>query len=258
MSEARLERVGAHVAVVTLDRPAARNAVSQALTAALAACVAEVEGDPEIRAAILTGAGTQAFCAGADLKEIAAGLPHETRATPTGGFAGFAFAPRRKFWIAAVNGAAIGGGFELVMACDMALAADHARFGLPEVQRGLAATGGGVHRLPRLVPRGLALEMIATGEPIDAARALAVGLVNRVVPADRLLAEALAIAQRVAANAPLAVAGSLALARQSLDLDEAALRAQALGLTAQLHASEDGHEGAAAFAERRAPVWRGR
>lgn len=252
----RLERVGEHIAVVTLNRPQARNAVSRALTTALAAHVETIEADPSIRVAILTGAGRQAFCAGADLKEIAAGAPPSTRATAGGGFAGFVFAPRRKLWIAAVNGAAVAGGFELVMACDMAVASTDAVFGLPEVKRGLAATAGGIYRLPRLVPRGLALEMIATGDPIDAARALSMGLVNRVVAPEQVLAEALGIAERVSLNAPLAVAWSLELARRAPDLDEVELRRLGQELTERIHATDDAKEGPRAFAERRAPHWR--
>jgi enoyl-CoA hydratase/carnithine racemase len=254
----RMERVGAHIAVVTLNRPAARNAVSAALTTALAAHVVTIEADPSIRVAILTGAGRQAFCAGADLKEIAAGAPPSTRATPEGGFAGFVFAPRRKLWIAAVNGAAVAGGFELMMACDMAVASSEAVFGLPEVKRGLAATAGGIYRLPRLVPKGVALEMIATGDTIHAMRARSMGLVNRVVAPDEVLPEALRIAERVSLNAPLAVAWSLEVARRAQDLDESELRVLGRELTERIHATDDAKEGPRAFAERRAPVWQGR
>ncbi|HEY4066064.1 MAG TPA: enoyl-CoA hydratase-related protein [Burkholderiaceae bacterium] len=255
---AQLRRVGDHIAVVTLNRPLARNAVSVALTQALAAHVKTIEADPTIRVAILTGAGTQAFCAGADLKEMSTGATPLQRSTPDGGFAGFVFAPRSKLWIAAVNGAAVAGGFELMLACDMAIASSTAIFGLPEVKRGLSATAGGIFRLPRRVPRGVALEMIATGEPIDAARALACGLVNRVVAPDQVLAEALRVATLVSQNAPLAVAESLSVARRADDLDEAALRELGRDVTARIHATEDAKEGPRAFAEHRAPVWQGR
>lgn len=254
----RLERVGAHIAVVTLNRPRARNAVSTALTQALAAHVKTIEADPSIRVAILTGAGTQAFCAGADLKEMATGATPMQRSTPDGGFAGFTSAPRTKFWIAAVNGAAVAGGFELMLACDMAIASSAAIFGLPEVKRGLSATAGGIYRLPRRVPRGIALEMIATGEPIDAATALAFGLVNRLVPPDQVLTEALRIAEVVSRNAPLAVTMSLGLARRAHEFDDETLRGLARDVTEGIHASDDAKEGPRAFAEHRAPVWQGR
>ncbi|GAP38114.1 enoyl-CoA hydratase-related protein [Piscinibacter sakaiensis] len=253
-----LRREGEHVAIVTLNRPRSRNAVSTALTRGLAARVRAVEDDPSIRVAILTGAGTQAFCAGADLKEMSAGATYAQRSTPDGGFAGFVFAPRRKLWIAAVNGAAVAGGFELMLACDMAVASRAAIFGLPEVKRGLAATAGGIYRLPRRVPRGIALEMIATGEPIDAARAQALGLVNHVVDPDQVLETAVRIARQVGANAPLAVALSLELARRADELDDVTLRGLAREVTERIHASEDAKEGPLAFAERRQPVWRGR
>lgn len=253
-----LHRVGAHMAVVTLNRPQQRNAVSSGLTRALAAHVRTVEDDPSIRVAILTGAGDRAFCAGADLKEMAGGATPLERSTPEGGFAGFVFAPRRKLWIAAVNGAAVAGGLELMLACDFAIAVGSAVFGLPEVKRGLAATAGGLFRLPRVLPRGLALEMIATGDTIDAARALALGLVNRVVEPQALMPEALRLAERVAANAPLAVLWSLEVARRAGEADEAELRRHGHEVTQRLLNTEDAHEGPRAFAEGRTPVWLGR
>jgi enoyl-CoA hydratase/carnithine racemase len=245
------------VAVVTLDRPQARNAIDAASARALAAHVRAIEDDPAIRVVVLTGAGEQAFCAGADLKELAAGSAPGERSTADGGFAGFVFARREKLWIAAVNGAAVAGGFELVLACDVAIASTAARFALPEVKRGLAATAGGVWRLPRAIPRGVALEMIATGDAIDAQEALRLGLVNRVVDPAQLMPEALGIARRVAANAPLAVRASLALARRAADADDATLRAEAAPNALAVLASDDAREGPRAFAERRAPLWTG-
>lgn len=245
------------VAVVTLRRPEARNAINAEAAAALARCVRDIEADPAIRAAILTGCGTQAFCAGADLKELAAGSRPGGRSTPEGGFAGFVFAAREKVWIAAVNGAAVAGGFELVLACDFAIASTHASFALPEVTRGLAATAGGVFRLPRAMPRGRALELIATGDRLAVDEALRLGLVNRVVAPEHLLPEALRVATAIARNAPLAVHASLSLARRAFDLDEAALRAEAAAAGARVMASDDAREGPRAFAERRAPRWTG-
>jgi len=245
------------VALVTINRPQARNAIDAQAARALAGLVAEIEADPSVQVAILTGAGEKAFCAGADLKELAGGSAPGGRSTPEGGFAGFVHAPREKLWIAAVNGAAVAGGFELVLACDFAIASVHAVFALPEVKRGLAATAGGVWRLPRSIPRGAALEMIATGEPIDAAEALRLGLVNRVVPPERLLQEAMRVASLAAGNAPLALRASLALARRALDLHDEVLRAEADAVGRRVMASADAREGPRAFAEHRPPHWTG-
>ena len=167
------ERAGAHVALVTINRPAARNAVNGAVAQGMEAAVRETEADPAIRAVVLTGAGDAAFCAGADLKEVSAG-GGAALWTEGGGFAGFVFAPRTKLWIAAVNGAALAGGTEIALACDLVVAAESASFGLPEVKRGLIAAAGGLYRLPRALPRAIALELIATGGRIDARRAASV------------------------------------------------------------------------------------
>ncbi|MDO8704397.1 MAG: enoyl-CoA hydratase-related protein [Sulfuricaulis sp.] len=253
----QLERVGVHIVVVTINRPQARNAVSSAVTRLLEAHVKAIEADATIRVAILTGAGRQAFCAGADLKEMTRGSAGGTRTTEEGGFAGFVFAPRRKLWIAAVNGAAVAGGFELVLACDMVIASTQAVFGLPEVKRGLAATAGGIFRLPRALPRAVALEMIVTGDTMDARRAHALGLVNHLVAPELVLQEALRVAETVSRNAPLAVAWSLELARRAHDFDEAELRRRARELSTRILATEDAREGPRAFAENRAPLWRG-
>lgn len=253
-----LRREGAHVAVVTLNRPEARNAVSTALAQAMDGVVKAVEADADIRAVILTGQGDRAFCAGADLKEVAVSGTGVGRSTPDGGFAGFVASKRRKVWMAAVNGPAVAGGFEIMLACDFALCVPNAVFGLPEVQRGLAATAGGLFRLPRRIPRGLALELIATGDTIDAQKALSLGLVNQVVAAEQLTPTCLAIAQRIASNAPLSVMWSLELARQAHSGDEASWWGQAHDLTLRIRATEDSREGPRAFAEKRAPEWKGR
>ena len=176
------ELAAPRVALVTINRPDARNAVNGAVAQGLEAAVERVEADPEIWAAVLTGAGPHAFCAGADLKEVSAGRS-ATLATEKGGFAGFVRAERSKLWIAAAQGHALAGGLELLLACDLAVAAETATFGLPEVKRSLVAAAGGVFRLPRALPKAVALQMIATGEPIPAARAAQLGLVNEVVPA---------------------------------------------------------------------------
>ena len=252
-----MERVDSHIALVTLNRPAARNAVNSALARALDEIVRQVEADRTIRVAVLTGAGDKAFSAGADLKEKASGRP-VSRETEAGGFAGFVHHPRKKLWIAAVRGFALAGGCELALACDFIVAGTDAKFGLPEAKRGLVAYAGGVWRLPRLLPRNVAMEMIATGEPIESARAYQLGLVNHVVAPDAVVDEALRIARIVCANAPLAVQASLEVARKAYDLDDGALRALATELRTQNEHTEDAREGPRAFAEGRAPRWQGR
>src|SRR3712207_6135663 len=162
------ELAAPHVALVTINRPDARNAVNGAVAQGLEAAVDRVERDPEIWAAVLTGAGPHAFCAGADLKEVSAGRSM-TLSRERGGFAGFVRAERTKLWIAAAQGHALAGGLELLLACDLAVAAETATFGLPEVKRSLVAGAGGVFRLPRALPKAIALQMIATGEPVSAA-----------------------------------------------------------------------------------------
>ncbi len=246
-----------HIALVTINRPEARNAVNGAVAAGLEAAVERVEGDPEIWAAVLTGAGPHAFCAGADLKEVSSGRG-ASLATERGGFAGFVLARRSKLWIAAALGHALAGGLELLLACDLAVVAETATFGLPEVKRSLVAGAGGVFRLPRALPRAIALQMIATGEPISAARAAQFGLVNEVVSAGEVRSAALALARQVCANAPIAVRESLAIARQAADLDEAALWALSRAAGERIRQTNDFQEGPRAFVEKRAPHWVGR
>jgi enoyl-CoA hydratase len=252
-----VERLPGHVALVTLNRPAARNAIDAAVARALEAIVAETEQDPEIWVVVLTGAGSGVFCAGADLKEIAAGRGLQLF-TERNGFAGFVHAERSKPWIAAVNGKALAGGCEIVLACELVVAAEDAAFGLPEVSRGLVAAAGGMYRLPAALPRNLALELIMTAEPLDARRAHAHGLVNRLVPAERVVDEALALARRIADNAPIAVRQSLRVARQANHLSESELRALSQAARDRVATTEDYQEGPRAFIEKRAPRWTGR
>jgi enoyl-CoA hydratase/carnithine racemase len=256
MTAVTLERLPGRIARVTIDRPSARNAVNGEVTTQLEAIVDETEADPEVWLVVLTGAGTEAFCAGADLKEIAAGRGATLR-TERGGFAGFVYSQRRKPWIAAVNGAALAGGCEIVLACDLVVAADTATFGVPEVQRGLVAGAGGLYRLPRALPRNVALELALTGGTLSAESAHRFGLANRLVPAVQVMDAALELARAITRNAPLAVRESLHITRLAHELDENALRALSVDALKRMAGSEDLQEGLRAFIEKRAPQWRG-
>lgn len=246
-----------HIAIVTLNRPEKRNAVNGELAALLERFVRQIEDDPEVRAAILTSSLDKVFCAGADLAAVASGTGLSME-TAHGGFAGFVFANRTKPWIAAVEGMAVAGGFELCLACDMIVASRTARFGLPEVKRGLMAGAGGVHRLPNRIPESIAYELIASGEPLDADRAHACGLLNRLVEPGNALEAARELARAIAVNAPLAVQHSLAVARSGAALPDGAARALAAQHMAMLRKTEDFREGPRAFVEKREPVWKGR
>ena len=252
-----VQRLADHIALVTLNRPQARNAVNGAVAQALQAAVDETEADPGVWVVVLTGAGPDVFCAGADLKEVSAGRSALLR-TERSGFAGFVYGARSKPWIAAVNGKALAGGCEIALACDLIVASDHAAFGLPEVLRGLMAAAGGVFRLPRALPPKIAIELILTAGQIDAQRALAFGLVNAVVPRAQLISEAQALAQRICKNAPVAVRESLRIARRANDLTEQELRAMVDEAMPRLTASADYKEGPLAFIEKREPRWTGR
>ncbi len=241
------ERRGA-VAVLTIDRPEVRNALDGATLRLLHSRLLDAARDPAVRAVVVTAAGDRAFSAGLDLKDLARnGLPDTSPVNLLrDGYP--------KPVVAAVNGPAVGGGFELVLACDLRVAAEHAVFALPEVGRGIAATEGGTE-LPLQLPLAVALELGLTGEPLSAADALRFGLVNRVVPGADVLPVALALAERVAANSPAAVAATKRLMRRSLCVDPEALREENRRATAELLAGPDATEGAAAFVAKRAPRW---
>lgn len=243
------------VALIRFNRPDQRNAVTTVMKEEISAALDRLERDDTLRVAILTGAG-KVFCAGMDLAAFAAG--ERPGVTEPDRFAGFVAAERSKPIIAAVNGGALAGGFEIMLACDMAIAAEGAVFGLPEVKRGLVAAGGGALRLPRRIPFAIANELILTGDTIGADRALQLGLLNAMVPADQLLPAAMELANRIAANAPLAVSASTRLTRAATFGDEAALWALNDRLWSRIDGSADSLEGARAFKEKRPPAWTGR
>jgi enoyl-CoA hydratase/carnithine racemase len=250
------ERVGSHVLLVTINRPDKRNAINAAVVSGIEAAIQQSESDSTIRAVVLSSAGTQTFCAGADLNEVAAGRFHAL-VSERGGFAGLVEAKRTKPWIVAVEGPALAGGMEICLTCEMVVASQSAQFGLPEVKRGIMAGAGGVFRAVRRLPPVIAYELLTTGEPIDASRAYALGLINRVVQVGEARAAALALAAQIAENAPLSVQQSLIVARQALDLDEEALFVEMRRVGAIVRNSEDAKEGPRAFLEKRKPVWRG-
>jgi enoyl-CoA hydratase len=243
------------VAIVTLNRPEARNAVNGELANAMEAILDDLETDDAISVVILTGAGST-FCAGADLKKVAKGQGGDL-ATKKGGFGGVVTRKFPKPLIAAVNGPALAGGFEIVLACDLVVAADTAKFGLPEVKRGLFAAAGGLIRLPHRVPLALATEIAITGDPITAERALQLGLANRMVSADQVVDAALELAARIAANGPLAVRNTLKMVREASDLTEEEAWPRNYELAIEVFSSKDSIEGATAFAEKREPKWTG-
>lgn len=248
-----VERRGA-VQVITINRPQARNALDAAVAEAVAAAVDELDASGDLRAGVLTGAGGF-FSAGMDLKAFLRG---ETPAIEGRGLCGITRTPPRKPLVAAVEGGALAGGFELVLACDLVVAGRSARFGVPEVKRSLVAAGGAALLLPHRVPRAVALELLLTGDPIDAVRAEAVGLVNRVVDDGTAVDAAVELAEVIAANGPLAVAATkqVVVSAPSWSPDEAWERQDEV--VRPVFASEDAREGSTAFAERRPPVWRGR
>jgi enoyl-CoA hydratase len=242
------------VQVITINRPEAKNALNRAVAERVAAAVDELDADDELRVGVLTGAGGT-FSAGMDLKAFLRG---ETPAIEGRGLCGITQTPPRKPLIGAVEGWALAGGFELLLACDLVVAAETARFGVPEVKRSLVAAGGAALQLPRRVPFNLALEMLLTGDPLGATRAAEVGLVNRLTPEGGALEGALALAATIAANGPLALAATKAIARGSADWTSAEGWTRQAELVAPVFASEDAREGSTAFAEKRPPVWKGR
>jgi enoyl-CoA hydratase/carnithine racemase len=244
------------VEILTINRPEARNAINGDVTAAMGAALDELAEDDECWVVVLTGSGDKSFSAGMDLKAFASG--QGAGIIDSNGFASITRRWFPKPVIAAVNGACLAGGCEIMLSCDLVVAVEHATFGIPEAKRGLIAGAGGLIRLPRRIPRAVALQLALTGDAIDAARAYEVGLVNKVVPADRLMDEALALAELVAANAPLAVRASKRVMLQSADLPENEAWALNDGTFGEIFTSADAMEGAVAFAEKRPPNWQGK
>jgi len=254
MSDEVLTSAEDGVLIITLNRPQAKNAANKALAEGVVAALDELDGNDELRVGILTGAGGT-FCAGMDLKAFITG---ETPHIPGRGFAGLTEKSPKKPLIGAIEGYALAGGLELAISCDLLVAADNAKFGIPEVKRGLAAAAGGLMKLPRQIPQRLAMELALTGEFIDAAKALEVGLINRVVPAGTALEAAKELAATIAANGPLAVAVSKAVVNNQSDWDQEEMWKKQTEIVMPIFGSEDAIEGATAFAEKRAPNWKGK
>jgi enoyl-CoA hydratase len=253
MSEEVLTEASDGVAVITINRPAARNAVNGAVARGIAAALDEFDANSDVRVLVLTGAGGT-FSAGMDLKGFLAG---DSPSIEDRGFGGIVERPPVKPIIAAVEGYALAGGFELTLACDLVVASEEAKFGLPEVRRGLVAGAGGLLRLPKRIPYHLAMEIALSGEHFPAARLHQAGLVNLLVPAGQALGAAKELAARIALGGPLALTATKRVIAESADWPAAeAFRRQGEIIT-PVFTSADAREGALAFAEKRSPVWRG-
>jgi enoyl-CoA hydratase len=254
MADEVLVEYADRIAVITINRPRARNAINYAVSAAMAAALAELDERDDLTVGIITGAsGT--FSSGMDLKAFLAG---ENVSIEGKGLAGFTQSPPRKPLIAAVEGWALAGGCEVALACDLIVAANDAKFGIPEVKRSLVAAAGGLIRLPRRIPAAIAMELALTGDPLPAADAYRLGLVNSLTEPGGALAGARKLAARIAVNGPLAVAATKLIITQQADWDMADVWAKQEAIARPVFRSEDAQEGARAFAEKRDPVWKGR
>jgi enoyl-CoA hydratase len=242
------------VLIVSLNRPQARNAVNEALATAVGEAMERLDESPELRVGVITGTGGT-FCAGMDLKAFVRG---EHPIVEGRGFAGLVERPPAKPLIAAVEGYALAGGFEIVLACDLVVAAEGASFGIPEVKRSLVAAGGGLLRLPRRIPYHQAMELALLGNHVPAPRMAEFGLVNRLVPNGQALDAALQLAAEIAANGPLSLIASKRIVVESKDWTEDQAWARQDEIARPVATSADAVEGATAFAETRPPVWQGR
>jgi len=253
MSDKVLVEIDGGLVTISINRPEVRNAVDRDVSYGVCAAVDELDRRPDLRVGILTGTGGT-FCSGMDLGAFLRG---EVTRVEGRGILGIALTPPKKPLIAAVEGYALAGGFEAVLACDLLVAARNAQFGLPEAKRGLAAAAGGLIRLPRLIPPRIAMELAMTGALVSAERLYDVGLVNRLVEPGEALAEAKRLAEQIIANAPLSVAASKRVITEQRDwtIEESFTRQEAI--TAPVLQSADAREGSAAFKEKRAPVWKG-
>lgn len=240
--------------LITINRPDQRNAVNAAVAEGIAGALDDLDGEPSLSVGVLSGAG-KGFSAGMDLKAFVSG---ERPYAGDRGFAGITQRSADKPLIAAVEGFAVAGGLEIALSCDLIVAARGAQLGIPEVKRSLVAAGGALLRLPRSIPRNVAMELALTGDPIEAERAYELGLVNRLAEPGQVLQAALELAHTIAANGPLALAATKRIMTESLDWPEAEFFARQGEISAPVFGSEDAREGARAFSEKRAPVWKGR
>ena len=252
-NEAVLTERRDRILLITINRPDQRNAVNAAVAQGISDALDELDDDPGLSVGVLTGAG-KGFSAGMDLKAFVAG---ERPYAGDRGFAGITQRASRKPLIAAIEGFAVAGGLEIALSCDLIIAAFGARLGIPEVKRSLVAAGGALLRLPRLLPRTIAMELALTGEPMEAQRAFDLGLVNRLAEPGRAVDEALQLAEAIAANGPLALAATKRIMIESVDWPESEFFSRQGEISGPVMASEDAREGATAFAEKRPPVWNG-
>jgi enoyl-CoA hydratase len=251
--EAILTETRDGVLIITINRPEARNAVNGGVATGMAAALDRLDGEDDLRVGIVTGAGGY-FSAGMDLKAFVQG---ESPYAGDRGFAGITQRASRKPLIAAIEGFALAGGFEVALACDLIVASREARFGIPEVKRSLVAAGGALLRLPRRIPYHLAMELALTGEPIGAERAYELGVVNRLAEPGAALETALELAGAIVKNAPLALIASKQIIEQSPEWTAEEMWAKQGEISGPVFTSEDAREGATAFAEKREPAWRG-
>jgi enoyl-CoA hydratase len=255
MSEpAVLTEVADGVMIITINRPQKKNAVNKDVAMGIAAALDALDADDNTHVVILTGAGGT-FCSGMDLEAFVQG---ETPYVEGRGFAGMVQRSTDKPLIAAVEGYALAGGCELAITCDLIVAADNSKFGIPEVKRGLAAAAGGLVRLPRQISSRVAMEMALTGDFVDADRALSLGLINQIAPAGEALAQAKALAAKIAENGPLAVKRSKQVIKESIDWSQDDMFDKQQVIVNPVFSSEDAIEGATAFKEKRKPNWKGR